>query len=470
MRKNSVLLGLMFLASATMMGQSADPVLMKVAGTDVTRSEFEYAFNKNNATAEGKSKAVKEYLPMYIDFKLKVAEAKAQGIDTLSSFIEEFKADRARQAEDYLIDKDYMEREAHKMYAKDSATIGRDGFIKVSQVMFPMRQDASLEARALARAQADSAFQMLNADASFESVVQKFMHTTPDTFEIVRGQTYKEFETAAFSLKDGGFSHPVLSPAGYHIIKRHSHRPFGSYQTYRANIMAILEKRHVKAVARYRLGYQLAAKMAPGTTPEQALAREDSLLETKYPEFGNLMREYREGLLFFEVSNREVWQKASDDKKGLEKFFKKNKKKYKFDSPHFRGAVIYSNSEEELRKAQELLKNAPIDDYKNIVEANFMKDSVCTIRIEPGVFPIGENGWVDKEVFGQGKGGRTKRGYKLVGTVGKILKKKPESYKDVNGLVVNDYQQYLEKEWLKSLHKKYKVEVYQDVLKTVNNH
>ena len=469
MKKSSVL-GVMFLASVSMMGQSADPVLMKIGGEDVKRSEFEYALNKNNATLEGEAKAAKEYLPMYIDFKLKVAEAKAQGIDTLSTFIEEFKADRARQAEDYLIDKDYMEREAYNMYAKDSATIGRDGFIKVAQVMFPMRQDASAEERALARAKADSAFQMLNAGAAFEAVVQKYMQTTPDTIEIIRGQAFKEFEDAAFALKNGGFSHPVLSPAGYHIIKRFSHRPFGSYQKYRANIMSILEKRNVKTIARYRLGYQLAAKMAPGTTPEEALAREDSLLETKYPEFGNLMREYREGLLFFEVSNREVWQKAALDEEGLEKFFKKNKKKYKFDAPHFRGAVIYSNSEEDLRKAQELLKNAAIDEYKSIVEANFTKDSVCTIRLEAGVFPIGENAWVDKEVFGQGKGGRLKKGYTMAGTVGKILKKKPESYKDVNGLVVNDYQQYLEKEWLKNLHKKYKVEVYQDILKTVNNH
>ena len=124
MKKSSVL-GLMFLASVSLMGQSADPVLMKVNGADVTRSEFEYALNKNNAALEGKAKAAKEYLPMYIDFKLKVAEAKAQGIDTLSSFIEEYKADRARHAEDYLIDKDYMEREAYKIYAKDSATIDR---------------------------------------------------------------------------------------------------------------------------------------------------------------------------------------------------------------------------------------------------------------------------------------------------------------------------------------------------------
>ena len=452
------------------MGQSTDPVLMKVNGMEVTRAEFEYALNKNNATLAGKAKGAKEYLPMYIDFKLKVAEAKAQGIDTLSSFIEEFKADRARHAEDYLIDKDYMEREAYKMYAKDSAAIGKDGFIKIAQVMFPLRQDASSEAQVAARAKADSAFHMLNAGASFETVVKKYMNIAVDTFEILRGQTFKEFEDAAFALNDGGFSHPVLSPAGYHIIKRFSHRPFGSYQTYRANIMSILEKRNVKAVARYRLGYQLAKQMAHGTTPEQALAREDSLLETKYPEFGHLMREYRDGLMFFEVSNREVWQKASNDEKGLAKFFKKNKKKYKFDVPHFRGGVIFCNSADELRKAQGLLKGAAISEYKNIVEANFTKDSVCTIRVETGVFAIGENAWVDKDVFGQGKGGVLKKGYKMAGTVGKVLKKKPETYKDVKGLVVNDYQQYLEKEWLKSLHKKYKVEVNQDVLKTVNNH
>ena len=460
----------MFLASVSLMGQSADPVLMKVNGADVTRSEFEYALNKNNAALEGKAKAAKEYLPMYIDFKLKVAEAKAQGIDTLSSFIEEYKADRARHAEDYLIDKDYMEREAYKIYAKDSATIGKDGFIKIAQVMFPMRQDASAETKAALRAKADSAFQMLNAGVSFDSVVKRYMNVATDTLELLRGQAFKEFEDAAFALKDGGFSHPVLSPAGYHIIKRFSHRPFGSYQKYRANIMSVLEKRNVKAVARYRLGYQLAKQMAPGTTPEQALAHEDSLLETKYPDFANLMREYREGLMFFEISNREVWQKAASDEKGLEKFFKKNKKKYKFDVPHFRGAVIYCNSKKELAKAQKLLKDAAISEYKGIVEANFTKDSVCTIRLEAGVFAIGENAWIDKEAFGQGNGGKLKKGYKTVGTVGKVLKKKPETYKDVNGLVVNDYQQYLEKEWLKSLHKKYKVEVYQDVLKTVNNH
>ncbi|MBQ4038164.1 MAG: peptidylprolyl isomerase [Bacteroidaceae bacterium] len=466
--KRQTLFALMLLAASTMHAQVKDPIIMKVGDTEVTKSEFEYALNKNNAATGRDAKAAKEYLPMYIDFKLKVEEAKKQRLDTLSSYIEEYRAGRARQAEDYLIDKEYLEREAHKLYAKDSSTVGRDGFLRVSHIMFPMRQDASAEIVAQTKAKADSAYQMLNAGMDYAAVAKRYMGMAPDTFEILRGQAFKEFEDAAYNLRNGGFTPPVMSPAGLHIIKRISQRPFGTYKEYRSNILAILEKRNIKQVARYRLGYQLARNMAPGTTPEAALAHEDSLLDTKYPEFGNLMREYRDGLLFFEISNREVWQKAAADEKGLEKFYKKNKKKYKFDAPRFRGAVIYANSEEDMQLAKKLLEDVAIDEYKSIVEKNFTKDSVCTIRLEAGVFPIGENGWVDKEVFGQGKGGKLRRGYKMAGTVGTILKKKPESYKDVKGAVVSDYQQYLEKEWVKQLREKYKVEVYEDVLKTVN--
>lgn len=468
--KKSCVLGLMFLASVCLVAVNSDPVLMKIHDIDVTRSEFEYAFNKNNSTLSNESKTVQEYLPIYIDFKLKVAEALALRLDTLESFRKEFKADRERQAEDYLIDKQYIENEARKLYINDSMTVGRDGFLKVSHIMFPMRQNISSDEQKQLKAKVDTAYQMIINGMDYVAVAKYYMNDEPDTFEILRGQAYKEFENAAYSLSDGGVSGPVMSPAGYHIIKRFSHRPFGSYKEYRNNILSILEKRNIKRVARYRLGYALAKQMAPGTTPEQALAHEDSLLETKYPEFGNLMREYRDGLLFFEVSNREVWKKAATDEEGLARYFKKNKKKYRFDKPHFRGAVIYAHTDEDLHKAQSLLKGVGQDRYREIIEDNFMKDSVSTVKLEVGVFPIGDNAWVDKCVFGQGNGGRLKYGSKVVGTVGKILEKKPETYNDVRGLVINDYQQYLEKKWLEKLHAKYKVEVYQDILKTVNNH
>ena len=91
----------------------------------------------------------------------------------------------------------------------------------------------------------------------------------------------------------------------------------------------MLEQQDIRQAAMVRRGEQLAEEFGGGISPMEAIAREDSLLEEKYPEFGNLMREYYEGLLFFEVSNREVWSKVADDESGMKRFFRKNKKNYK---------------------------------------------------------------------------------------------------------------------------------------------
>jgi peptidyl-prolyl cis-trans isomerase SurA len=252
-------------------------------------------------------------------------------------------------------------------------------------------------------------------------------------------------------------------------VKRLSSRPFGSFEEYKPAIVNMLEQRDIRKEARLRKGRELAKEFGGGLTPEEALAREDSLLETKYPEFGNLMREYYEGLLFFAVSTREVWNRASVDEAGLKKFFKKNKKNYKFETPRYRGAVIYANSQENLDNIKAVIEGKPHDEYKTLIENNIPKDSVRAARVELGVYAVGDNGWVDKLVFSQGEGGKMRLGFGLVDVVGTVIDK-PETYKDVKGVVVNDYQKFLEDKWVKSLRKKYKVVVDKEVLKSVNNH
>ena len=467
--KRMFAVALFVLSAISIMAQEANPVLMRINGKEVRRSEFEYALNKNNATLGENRKAVKEYLPMYIDFKLKVAEAEALRLDTLSSFVEELANNRAQLAESYLIDHDYIENEAYKIYAKDSAVI--DGFLKVSHIFIPLKQQDTQAVADSVKMIMDKAYAAIEGGATMEAATDLIgmNRAILQPFEVVRGQTYPEFENVAFSLPDSAVSKPFRSPVGYHIVQRLGMRPFGQYRDYRDVIISMLEKRGIRNVARLMKGRQLAREMGGGITPEAALAREDSLLETKYPEFGNLMTEYYDGLLFFEVSSREVWDKASSDEAGLTKFFKKNKKKYKFETPRYRGAVIYANSEQDIQRAKELFASAPQDEYRQIMKDNFYVDSVFTIRIEMGIFSIGDNGWVDKMVFGQGEGGTMKRGFTLVDVAGKVLEK-PETYKDVKGHVVNDYQKYLEERWLKKLRKKFKVEIDDEVLKTVNNH
>lgn len=459
------------LIAAGVSAQVGDPVLMTINGKEVRRSEFEYAFNKNNSNLVDGAQSVEEYLPMFIDFKLKVAEAEAMKLDTLSSFMDEYKSDRDQLAEAYLIDSDFIEKEAYKIYAKDSATIGKDGFLKLRHIVFVARQKANKEEVALAKARIDSVAGMMAEGKSFEEAAAYFKIPARDLepFEVVKGQVYPEIEEIVYALADGEYSVPFESPVGFHIMQRISSRPFGSFDEYKPAIISMLEQQNIKQMARIVKGEALAKEFGGGITPEEALERENSILETKYPEFGNLMREYYEGLLFFEVSTREVWHNAQNDTKGLQKFFKKNKKKYKFDAPRFRGAFVQANSQENLDNIKSILAGKKLEEYRSAIDAALPIDSVRTVRVEIGVFAIGDNAWVDKLAFAQGDGGKVRKDLPFVDIVGSVIDA-PEYYTDVKGQVSNDYQKYLEEKWVKSLRKKYKVKINKEVLETVNNH
>lgn len=469
MKLNRVFLTILIgLSSVSLIAQESDPVLMTVAGKDVTRSEFEYAFNKNNVN-DGQT--AEEYLPMFVNFKLKVAEALAQRLDTLSSFKSEYKKDRDALAEEYLLDKNFIEEEAYRVYAKDSATIGSDGILKVSHIAVRVPQKATDEVVAAAKARIDSVYALLQGGATFEDAGTSIgiPASSLRPVEIVRGQAYEEFENAAFALADGEYSVPFRSPAAFHIVKRISVRAFGSFEQYKDGIMKMLEQQNIRKAAQMKKGFALAQEMGGNLTPEQALAREDSLLETKYPEFGRLMKEYYEGLLFFEISTREVWNCEENVEEAHAKFFKKNKKKYKFDTPRFKGAVVHAASQEVLDSAKRHLDGKNMDEYRAVVEKYFLNDSTRVIRLELGVYAIGDNKWVDKLAFGQGEGGRTMKSLPFTTIVGKEIAA-PESYTDVKGAVADDYNKYKEQKWVKKLRKKYKVVVNDEVLKTVNNH
>ena len=91
------------------------------------------------------------------------------------------------------------------------------------------------------------------------------------------------------------------------------------------------------------------------------------------------------------------------------------------------------------------------------------------VRFVKGEFAPGDNAYVDRLVFGRAVEPSATAGLPHAAVVGDLLHG-PQDYREVQGLLVGDYQAYLEQQWLQKLRSSAKVEINQEVLKTVNNH
>ncbi len=195
--------------------------------------------------------------------------------------------------------------------------------------------------------------------------------------------------------------------------------------------------------------------------------RSDSL-QAVDSEMKHLIREYHDGLLLYEISNREVWDKASKDDAALAAFFAKNRKKYAWDEPRFKGMAYHVKTKGDVKAVKNCVKKLAFGEWADALRKTFNNDSIIRIRVEKGIFKKGDNALVDREVFKADTTVVPMKDYPIDAVFGKVLKKGPEDYTDVRGLVTADYQEMLEKEWVAALRKKYAVEVDTEVLKTVN--
>ena len=115
------------LLTAPLYAQSENPVVMKVNGNEVRKSEFEYFFRNNNTESVTTQKTVRRYADMYMDFKLKVQAAMDEGIDKTEDFQNEYRMYRGMQAETYLTDYTFLENKAREIYNQTLENVGEDG-------------------------------------------------------------------------------------------------------------------------------------------------------------------------------------------------------------------------------------------------------------------------------------------------------------------------------------------------------
>jgi len=465
------------LLSGSIAFAQTDSTIMTINGQPVSRSEFEYSYNKNNSNGVIDKKTVKEYVDLFVNYKLKVQAALDAKLDTMTSFKKEFASYRDQQVRPSFITSADVEAEAHKIYEETRQRIdGAGGMIKPAHILLMLNQKASAADQAKAKAKADSIYAVLRKGGDFAELARKFSDDKGTAAKggelpwLTKGQTVKAFEDAAYSMKPGELHAPILSEFGYHIIKLNGKQNFFPYDSLKNDIYRFIDARGIRERIVDEKLDSLVKTMPTGTDKESLLEKKAEELSAQDNDMKNLIREYHDGLLLYEISNQMVWDKASKDEDGQIAYFAKNKKKYNWEQPRFKGIAYHTKDVADVKAVQKCLKGKPFSEWAEVLRNTFNKDSVIRIRVEKGIFKKGDNALVDKEVFRKDTIVKAVKDYPFDATFGKVLKKGPEDYTDVKALVIADYQEQLEKEWVAALRKKYAVVVDENVLDTVNKH
>ncbi len=190
----------------------------------------------------------------------------------------------------------------------------------------------------------------------------------------------------------------------------------------------------------------------------------DENLEKEFPEFSYVMDEYKEGLLLFDLMEKEIWQKAQTDTLGLEAFYQKNKDNYKWNQ-RIDAIVASSVKPEFVEKARKFFKKKKSVEY---IKKQLNKDAVVNIMIDQGYFEQGNNGLPKEYKLSKGVSEIYKEGdyyYVILGQ--KIMPSTIKTLEEARGRVVSDYQQYLEEHWLEALKKEFSFKVDSNVFEKV---
>ena len=580
---------LIFAAALSMTAFAQRETLMTINGKPVSAEEFLYIYEKNNQAGAIDPKTMDEYLDMFINFKLKVAEAESQGIDTTEAFKKELKGYRAQATPKYLQDEQAMDslvelswrhmakdrRAAHiaiqcpmsadeamqaEALAKineayERVTLGKQvlkgkgkkaklvrqpvesfeavakelstdpsvqetggelGWIIPFRYVYPLEQAVyetelskvskpfrtqygwhivlveeevdhkEVKARHIMKMVPDN-----NLDAEKKALIDSIAAiVTVDNFADLAqresddrgssmrggelgwfgiGMMVKPFEEAAFNLAKGEISAPVRTQYGWHIIYKEDERGIQPLDSMRAQVLRQVQRdeRSKEAdksfINKTRIEYNLPAEM----TDAEVKAYADEHLEEKYPDLKNLVQEYHDGILLFEVSLREVWDKAAKDTAGLEAYFKANKKKYTWDAPRWKGYLVQAKDKNSAKAAQAIIKSANPDSVQSYIARRVNCDSVTYVKVQHGLWEQGKNAAVDKFGFKNKKAEfKPNEQLPIVVALGKKLKA-PEVWSDEKGKVTTDYQDYLEAEWIKALRAKYPVVINEEVWQSI---
>lgn len=191
-------------------------------------------------------------------------------------------------------------------------------------------------------------------------------------------------------------------------------------------------------------------------------SHEKSLLTTKYPDYGRLLREYKDGIILFDLTSEKVWNKSVVDTAGLRAFHNDIKDQWQWNE-RMDGVVYKCIDEATAVAVRKLLKKGRGDD---VILENINVESKLNVRVEAGVYEAKSRPELNGLKFKKGVSKvLNQNGNFIVLKVDKVLPVESKPLSEVKGMVTAKYQDYLMDVWLKELREKYEIVYNDDVFK-----
>ena len=336
------------------------------------------------------------------------------------------------------------------------------------------------------------------------------------------GMMIKSFEDVAFDLKEeNDFSLPFQTEYGWHILKLLKKYPIKSFNELHDNLESRIKNgsrsKYVDKAFAHELSksYKITENkkiLSYFYTEDTAMKRSDNLilnieneiftandfylfiaenknknieelydqfknkhiinyykehLEETNQEFAITFQEYKDGLLLFELLQVKIWDRSEKDSVGLNAFFQKNRDDYVWKK---RGDLTIASctSEEKARQVKKYLEEG-----KSTEEIKELMNEGATIHVlfSRGTLEVGSSKLPEGYVFDHGVSqvySEKDKQFTII-RVNSIIEPKNKELNETRGQVVNDYQNYLEKKWIKSLHKKYRIKINNTNLKELRS-
>ncbi len=195
------------------------------------------------------------------------------------------------------------------------------------------------------------------------------------------------------------------------------------------------------------------------------ISHEDAQLEQKYPEFASLMKEYKEGILLYELSEQKVWKKSEIDTVGLDAYYQTIKQEHlypvRLEAELFRSVdgTVTSKAASMLKKGTSTDKLMAKLNKKNV---SLLADTVTYWQGQEKAFDaiVDWSKINDESVFVNTNENELVR-------ILKVLPPSPKPLSEVKGMIVSQYQDILEKQWIEDLHKNNTIWVDYDVILSI---